>query len=106
MSVIDKKTLEHLAELARIELNEGEEEKLLKDLKNILGYFNELKELNTEGVEPLSGGVAEVNVFRDDVPDLPSEASAQAGRASDTGKGKNQFPEVEKGYLKVPPVFE
>lgn len=96
MSVIDKKTLEHLAELARIELDKREEEKLLKDLRNILVYFEELRKLDTAGVEPLAGGTRENNVFRNDEPE----------RTPDTGKGKGQFPEVEKGYLKVPPVFE
>lgn len=109
MAIIDKKTLEHLAELARIEIEAptpkrdrgpdqsvGKEAKLLADLKKILEHFNELKELDTKDAEPMAGGTWEVNVFREDIPE----------RTSDTGKGKSQFPEVEKGYLKVPPVFE
>ncbi|MBI4119680.1 MAG: Asp-tRNA(Asn)/Glu-tRNA(Gln) amidotransferase subunit GatC [Parcubacteria group bacterium] len=96
MSDINKKTLEHLADLARINLDKREEEKLLKDLKNILDYFEELRELSTENIEPLAGGVWHKNAFREDEPE----------RTPDTGKGKSQFPESEKGYLKVPPVFE
>ena len=95
MALLDKKNLEHLAELARIDLSEDEEVELVKDLEKILAHFNELKELDTAKIEPLIGGAWEVNVFREDEPE----------RTSDTGKGNNQFPEVEKGYLKVPPVF-
>jgi len=109
--LINKKTLEHLVELGRIDLDERSEEKLLKDLQKILEYFEELKEVDTENVEPMAGGHAErdlshakrggtivKNVFRND-------------EKSENGKTKNenlveQFPEKQNGYLKVPPVFE
>lgn len=96
MPIIDKKTLEHTAELARIELDGREEGKILKDLEKILEYFDELKEVNVGGVAPMNGGTLQTNVFRDDVPE----------RTDDTGKGKDQFPDVERGFLKVPPIFE
>jgi len=96
MATINKKTIEHLAELARIELDKKEEEKLSKDLEKILEYFGELKELDTANIESMAGGTWETDVFRDDAPE----------RTPDTGKGKSQFPEAENGYLKVPPVFE
>ncbi len=93
---IDKKTLEHLAELARIKLSPHEEEKLLKDLGAILGHFESLKELDTTNVAPLTGGTTLINVFRDD------------GERENTsqGAGTESFPEKQDGYLKVPPVFE
>ena len=94
--LIDKKTLEHLAKLARIELNPKEEEKLLKDLGDILGHFKELEALDTSGVTPLAGGSDLKNVFRDD---------AQRGNTNQKA-GAEQFPETHKGFLKVPPVFE
>ena len=54
-SSIDKKTLEHLTELSRIELEKKSEDKLLEDLQKILGHFEELKEVNTENIEPMAG---------------------------------------------------
>lgn len=96
MSELNKKTLEHLAELARIELKAGEEEKLLKDLQNILGHFEELQSLDTSGVEPMTGGTDLKNIFREDKLAVSDD---------DTGKGPEAFPEKEGGYLKVPPVF-
>jgi len=94
-SLIDKKTLEHLAELARIELKPGEEEKLLKDLAEILGHFEELKTLDTSHVHPMSGGTHLKNVFRED----------SNSRDTNLGAGKELFPEKEEGLLKIPPVF-
>ncbi len=93
---LDKKALEHLAELARIKLSPQEEEKLLKDLGAILGHFESLKELDTKNVAPLTGGTTLINVFRDDAE----------RENTNQGAGTESFPEKQDGYLKVPPVFE
>jgi aspartyl-tRNA(Asn)/glutamyl-tRNA(Gln) amidotransferase subunit C len=95
---IDKKTLEYLAELSRIEIDKKQEGKLLNDLRKILGHFEELKEVNTENVEPMAGGTIEKNVFRED-----KESSKFKVQSS---KLTGQFPEKENGFLKIPPVFE
>ncbi|MBU6500312.1 MAG: Asp-tRNA(Asn)/Glu-tRNA(Gln) amidotransferase subunit GatC [Patescibacteria group bacterium] len=95
-SPINKKTLEHLAELARIKLNTQEEEKLLQDLQKILEHFEELKTLDTAGVEPMSGGGGLKNIFRDDA----------AAENTNQRAGIEQFPDKQDDYLKVPPVFE
>ena len=95
--MLSKKDLEHLAELARIELKKEEEGKLLKDLEKILGHFEELKEVDTDDVLPMSGGTFSKNVLRGD----DSENTKLAGE-----KSVEQFPEKESGFLKVPPVFE
>ena len=109
-SAINKKTLEYLAGLSRIKLEEKEEEKLLKDIGSILDYFEELKSLDTSGVEPtrppstssiaksgeVNGGTLLRNAFRED------------GERENTnrGEGIDAFPSPEKGFLKIPPVFE
>lgn len=95
--LLDKKHLEHLAALSRIELKKGEEEKLLEDLRKILNHFEELKEVNTENVEPMAGGTELKNVWR---PDEIKEDRLRGDRAVES------FPEHEDGYLKTPPVFE
>ena len=96
MDSITKETLEHLAELARIELTPHEEEKLLTDLQKILDYFEEIKKLDTLGVTPIAGGTRLKNIFRDD------EERENMNR----GAGTDAFPEKENGFLKIPPVFE
>lgn len=93
--MLSKKELEHLATLARIDLRAGEEEKLQKDLGSILEHFKELENLNTSKVVPMTGGTELKNAFREDV----------VGTTTDTGKGKEAFPDSKDGYLKVPPVF-
>ena len=96
MALIQKKDIEHLAELARIGLHENEKEKLLGDLEKILIHFDELKEVNTDNVIPVTGGTELRNVLREDIvlPDrLNPDASVDA------------FPDNERNYLKVPPVF-
>ncbi|MCP6720212.1 MAG: Asp-tRNA(Asn)/Glu-tRNA(Gln) amidotransferase subunit GatC [Patescibacteria group bacterium] len=96
MSAIDKKTIKDLAELSRIKLTESEEKNLLSDLEKILDYFEELKEVNTDNVSPMTGGTFSRNIFRNDEDDnsLPKERAIEA------------FPEKKKGFLRVPPVFE
>ncbi len=95
-SEIDKKTIEYLAELSRMKLNAKEEEKLIKDLGNILGYFEELKSLDASGVETMNGGTDIKNAFRED----------EERSGTNRGAGTEAFPENEKEFLKVPPVFE
>jgi aspartyl-tRNA(Asn)/glutamyl-tRNA(Gln) amidotransferase subunit C len=111
-SSIDKKTLEYLAELGRIELDKKSEDKLLGDLQKILEHFKELKEVDTENIEPtrppspkgeafsgqVAGGTVGMNVFRED-----SESSKFKVQSSKLTKA---FPEKENGFLKVPPIFQ
>lgn len=99
MAEINKKSLEHLADLARLELTEKESEGFLADLGKILEHFAELQEVNTDNVTPMTGGTALKNVMRED------EIFAE-NHYTDSGKIMKQFPEHEKGYLKVPPVFD
>lgn len=98
---INKKTLDHLAELARIELTPEESKKYLKDLKNILDYFAELKEVDTSKVVPLTGGTDLQNIFREDAVDF----GKRSGEVNVEGRIIDAFPETEKGYLKVPKVL-
>ena len=94
--MLTKKDLEKLAELARLDLKESEEKKLLKNLSNILDYFEKLKEIDTDNVQPLTGATESSNIFRDDDDDM----------VLDNEKAVVTFPEKNGGYLKVPPVFE
>ena len=66
-----------VALLARLRLGPGELETYTGQLNIIVDYVSQLKELDTEGVEPLAHGVEVHNVFRDDVrgPALPREAA-------------------------------
>lgn len=106
--LINKKTLEYLAELSRIELEKESGEKLLKDLQKILAYFEELKEVDTENIEPMAGGTIEKNVFREDTLTQINADNISENQRKNLRKSAivEQFPEKEDGFLKVPPVFE
>ena len=64
---ITKDLVQYLESLGRLELSPEDEEKTQKALGDILGYFDQLGELDTEGVEPLSHAAGVANVTRDDV---------------------------------------
>ena len=94
--LIDEKTVEHIARLARIELGEEEHKLLLHDLQNILKFVSEFQKIDTTHVPPMDGGSALVNAFREDTE----------RENTNHGEGKDAFPETYNGYLRVPPVFE
>jgi len=98
MSDFDKKTLEYLAELGRIELTESEKPKLLKDIQGILNHFQELQKLDTTNIEPMSGGMSTENVVREDKTDTDKSPRKSALVEA--------FPKKENDFLKIPPVFE
>ncbi|MEK7464320.1 MAG: Asp-tRNA(Asn)/Glu-tRNA(Gln) amidotransferase subunit GatC [Patescibacteria group bacterium] len=96
MGIVDKKTIEILSDLARIGLKKTEEEALVGDLEKILEHFGELKDIDTDKVEPMFGGTQLQNSFR--VDGVGSRINAK--------KSTEQFPESKDGFLKIPPVFE
>ncbi|OGI00012.1 MAG: asparaginyl/glutamyl-tRNA amidotransferase subunit C, partial [Candidatus Melainabacteria bacterium GWA2_34_9] len=69
--MITKKEVEHVAKLARLELSEEEKERFTVQFSNILDYFNQLSEVNTENVEPMTQAIPMVNVMREDKVQLP-----------------------------------
>jgi aspartyl-tRNA(Asn)/glutamyl-tRNA(Gln) amidotransferase subunit C len=58
--------VEHVARLARLSFSDDEKAVLVRQLNDILGYMEQLNELDTEGVEPLSHVIPVQNVFRED----------------------------------------
>jgi aspartyl-tRNA(Asn)/glutamyl-tRNA(Gln) amidotransferase subunit C len=63
-----------VAHLARLELDDATLEKMARQLSDILAYVDQLKKVNTEGVEPLAHPLPAHNVFREDdpIPSLPA----------------------------------
>lgn len=93
---IDKKTVEKMAHLARLELSEQESVKMVDDLSKILNWMDQLKELDTSNVLPLTHMSEEVNVFREDV--VKNELSRE--------KGLKNAPSQDREYFQVPKVIE
>jgi len=63
---LDRKLIEHVAELARLKLTEEEIKKFLPQLKEALEFFSQLKEVNTDNVKPSFQPVELKNVMRED----------------------------------------
>lgn len=51
--MLTDKEIEHIAKLARLELDEAHKEKFKKELSSILGYIDQLNAVDVSGVEPL-----------------------------------------------------
>lgn len=63
---VDRKLLEHVADVARIKLSEEEIKKFLPQLKESLEFFSQLKEINTDNVKPSFHPVELKNAMRED----------------------------------------
>ena len=93
---LNRKDVEHVALLSRLELSEKDLDKYTGQLDAILAYIDVLNQVDTEGVEPLAHVLDMKNVMRPDVvqPSLPREAALQ------------NAPEPEDGFFKVPKIVE
>jgi aspartyl-tRNA(Asn)/glutamyl-tRNA(Gln) amidotransferase subunit C len=85
-----------VAKLARLELAEADLPVMAEQLNRILGYIDQLQQVNTDGVEPLAHPLPVQNVFRPDDP-APSLPVDEALRNAPTRTGD---------YFGVPAVFD
>jgi aspartyl-tRNA(Asn)/glutamyl-tRNA(Gln) amidotransferase subunit C len=79
-----------VAQLARLELSEAELDAMTRQLAAIVGYVDQLRQVDTEGVEPLAHALELHNVFRDDEPGTslpPDQALANAPDRRTDAKG-------------------
>ena len=93
---IDRKTVEHVAKLSRLQLSGEELDRYGQQLGAILDYIAKLEKLDVAGLEPLAQAVETSNVFRDDVP-RPS---------LDRGAALRNAPEKTGDFFIVPKIIE
>ena len=93
---IDREQLNKIAHLARLEFDEKDAEKMMKDMTAIVDWVEKLNEVDTEGVEPLTTMSYEINVMREDeVKDhLPHDRALV------------NAPKKDDDYFRVPKVIE
>lgn len=96
MENINKETTEYLANLARIKLTENEKEILANDLKKIIDHFNELNQIDTQNIQPMTGGTNLKNIFKKDLDN---------NQNPHLNKGVKNFPKTKDNFLKVPKVL-
>jgi aspartyl-tRNA(Asn)/glutamyl-tRNA(Gln) amidotransferase subunit C len=93
---VTRKDVDTVANLARLSFTEAEKEEMESSLSELLGYFDTLRDLDTEKVEPLSHILPVENVMREDEvkPSLPrKDALANA-------------PKSDRGHFVIPKVIE
>lgn len=67
-NTISDETMEYVGILAKLELTPEEAKSAKKDMEEMLDYIDQLNELDTDGIEPMSHVFPVCNVFREDVP--------------------------------------
>ena len=85
---LSQQEVEHIALLSRLKLSDEERERMTTQLNDIMGFFEQLGELDTSQVEPTSHAIPMHNVLRADevCPSLTAEEALQNApeRAGDT----------------------
>ena len=93
---IDKKTTLKIAKLCRIKVEEHEIEELSTQLSSILDWVEQLKEVNTDNVEPLS------NISMGELPLREDKENAE----DKSNEVLDNAPEKLENYFVVPKVVE
>lgn len=98
---VDIETVAKIAALARIKLSEGEIEAMVPELNGILGWVEQLAEVDTSGVEPMTAVIPNTLRLRADVID--ADALTGGGKRDDV---LANAPAAEHGFFGVPKVIE
>ena len=93
---IDVETARRVAKLARIQVDQGDLPALAVELSNILGFMEQLNEVNVDGVEPMTS----VTPMR-----LKRRADAVTDGDQQAAVLKNA-PDAREGFFAVPKVVE
>ena len=98
---VDTHTVEKVARLARIALAPGDAERLAPELAGILDWIEQLGEVDTAGVEPMTAVIPNTLRLRDDVAN--ADPLTAGDRREDLMKNA---PQAEHGFFTVPKVIE
>lgn len=93
---VDRKTVDRIATLARLEFDEQEKEAITADLNRMLDFVDQLNAIDTEGVEPLVYVLDERTPLRED--EVIQEISQE--------EALKNAPQKDSDFIKVPKVIE
>lgn len=96
MSQISTIEIQHIAELANIQISDQESEVLSQKLTNILDLVEKMQSVNTEQIEPMSHALYQNQKLREDLPIKHNERDRYQQLSQDT----------EQGFYLVPKVIE
>lgn len=93
---VDLKTVKRVAHLARIALSEDEAERMMGELNGILGFVEQLSEVDVSGVKPMTSVTPMAMKKREDVVTDGNKADDIVANA----------PETDRNFFLVPKVVE
>ncbi|SFQ20007.1 aspartyl-tRNA(Asn)/glutamyl-tRNA(Gln) amidotransferase subunit C [Roseivivax halotolerans] len=93
---IDEKTAAHVAKLARIRVEEARLPELAQEFNTILGFIEQLSEVDVDGVEPMVSVTPQRLKRREDVVTAGGDAKRVLSNA----------PDAREGFFAVPKVVE
>ena len=93
---IDKNTINKIARLSRIKLDDKESEDYIKDLNSILDWVDQLNEVKTDKVQPLSNISSSILPKREDAPNDTNSSEEVLENA----------PDKLESFFAVPKVVE
>lgn len=91
---LSREEVRHVAQLARLDFSDDEEQRMAEEMSQILDYVEKLDEVDTSGVPPMSHVLDVTNVFRAD------EIESRIDRE----QALELAPETDDGYFQVPKV--
>lgn len=94
-------TVKRIAGLARLAITDDEASRLAPELDGILGWIEQLGEVDTAGVEPMTAVIANTLRLRDDVVDADPLTGGGIRDAL-----MSNAPQAEHGFFTVPKVIE
>lgn len=95
---LSKQEIQHIAELARLDLTDEELKKYGSQLSDVLNYIDQLKEVDVNGVEPTAQITGLENVLREDIIKDWNEKEVEEALAD--------APEKEGRFIKVKRIIE
>lgn len=93
---VTRETIQHVADLARLNITDAEMDKLTVEMENIISYVDKLNELDTKDVKPMEHVIPIQNVLRED----------RVTGSFDREVLLKSAPSQENGCYKVPKVVE
>ena len=93
---VDTAIVRHIAKLARLKMSDAEVDAMVPELNNILGWVEQLGEVNTDGVEPLTAVIDLKLRLREDAV---TDGGMRDGVLANA-------PDAQHGFFAVPKVIE
>ena len=94
--MIKKQEIKHIADLAKLEIDDKEAEKYSQELSQVVAYVDQLKEVDTKNVEPTAQVTGMVNQTRNDQVENWDEQERQQSLQKNVDK---------TGQVKVPQIL-